>query len=148
MERRVLEERRHTAALASCPAPATPQTDLPAVPTPAAGAGSARGGGRPASALDTTGGAVLGEAGVADEAGEVGLGDGAAVRGMRNDDPGGPLPPPGGTEERGIPGGARVAGAPRGGPQRGRAESLWTRLAACLDRGLAVAREALPQGSH
>jgi len=96
MERRVLEERRHTAALASCPAPETPQTDLPAVPTPAAGAGSARGGGRPASALDTTGGAVLGAAGVADEAGEVGLGDGAAVRGMRNDAQGGPLPPPGG----------------------------------------------------
>ena len=62
--------------------------------------------------------------------------------------PGRSTSPPGGTDERGIPGGARVAGSPRGGPQRGRAESLWTRLAAGLDRGLAVAREAWPQGSH
>jgi hypothetical protein len=95
IERRVLEERRHTAALASCPAHETPQTALPAVTTPEAGAGSALGGGRTASALDTTGWAVLGEAGVADEAGEVVLGYCAAVRGMLNDDQGGPLHPPG-----------------------------------------------------
>jgi hypothetical protein len=48
------------------------------------------------SAQDTTGWAVLGEAGVADEAGEVVLGYCAAVRGMLHDDQGGPLHPPGG----------------------------------------------------
>jgi hypothetical protein len=48
-----------------------------------------------ASALEATGGAAVGEPGVADEAGEVVLGYGAAVRGMLNDSRGGPLPPPG-----------------------------------------------------
>jgi hypothetical protein len=45
--------------------------------------------------LDATGWAVPGEAGVADEAGEVVLGYCAAVRGILNDDQGGPLHPPG-----------------------------------------------------
>jgi hypothetical protein len=101
IERRVLEDRRQTAALAPCPShetpPAddTPPTDLPAVATPEACAGRDLGGGRTDSALDATGWAVPGEAGVADEAGEVVLGYCAAVRGILNDDQGGPLHPPG-----------------------------------------------------
>ena len=63
--------------------------------TPEACAGRALGGGRTDSALDAAGGAVPGEAGVADEAGEVVRGYCAAVRGMLNDDQGGPLHPPG-----------------------------------------------------
>jgi hypothetical protein len=53
------------------------------------------GGGRTDSAFDATGLAVPGDAGVEDEAGEVVLGYCAAVRGLLNDDPGGPLHPPG-----------------------------------------------------
>jgi hypothetical protein len=101
IERRVLEARRPAAAPEPTP-PAerpkteeTPQTALPAVATPEACVGSALGGDRPASALDATGGAVPGEAGVADEAGEVGRGYCAAVRGLLTDDQGGPLHPPG-----------------------------------------------------
>jgi hypothetical protein len=101
IERRVLEDRRQTAALAPCPShetpPAddTPPTDLPAMATPEACAGRDLGGDRTDSALDATGWAVPGEAGVADEAGEVVLGYCAAVRGILNDDQGGPLHPPG-----------------------------------------------------
>ena len=101
IERRVLEDRRPAAAPEPTP-PAersktdeTPQTDLPAVATPEACGGSDLGGDRTDSALDATGWAVPGEAGVADEAGEVVLGYCAAVRGMLNDDQGGPLHPPG-----------------------------------------------------
>ena len=101
IERRVLEDRRQTAALAPCPSyetpPAddTPPTDLPAVATPEAWAGRDLGGGRTDSALDATGWAVPSETDVADEAGEVVLGYCAAVRGILNDDQGGPLHPPG-----------------------------------------------------
>src|SRR6266516_1998247 len=101
IERRVLEDRRPAAAPEPTP-PAerpktdeTPQTDLPAVATPEACVGSELGGDRTASALDATGWAVPGAAGVADELGEGGLGSCAAVRGILNDDQGGPLPPPG-----------------------------------------------------
>ena len=48
-----------------------------------------------AHALDTTAWAMTGDPDVKDEAGEVVLGDCAAVRGMLNDDQGGPLHPPG-----------------------------------------------------
>ena len=95
IERRVLAERRHTAALVPCPTHETPQTALPAVATPKAGAGRDLSGGRTDRALDATGLAGPGEAGVADEAGEVVLGYCAAVRGILNDDQGGPLHPPG-----------------------------------------------------
>jgi hypothetical protein len=95
LERCVLEERRHTAALGPCPTPETPQTDLPAVATPKACAGRDLSGGRTDSTLDPTGLAVPGEADGADEAGEVVLGYCAAVRGILNDDQGGPLHPPG-----------------------------------------------------
>jgi len=101
IERRVLEDRRPAAAPEPTP-PAerpktaeTPQTDLPAVATPEACVGSDLGGDRTDSALDATGWAVPGEAGGADEAGEVVLGYCAAVRGILNDDQGGPLHPPG-----------------------------------------------------
>src|SRR5713101_6438905 len=101
IERRVLEDRRPAAAPEPTP-PAerpktdeTPQTDLPAVATPEACVGSDLGGDRTDSAWDATGWAVPGEAGVADEAGEVVLGYCAAVRGILNDDQGGPLHPPG-----------------------------------------------------
>jgi hypothetical protein len=101
IERRVLEDRRPAVAPEPTP-PAerpktdeTPQTDLPAVATPEACVGSDLGGDRTDSALDATGWAVPGEADVADEAGEVVLGYCAAVRGILNDDQGGPLHPPG-----------------------------------------------------
>jgi len=47
------------------------------------------------SALEAPGGATTGAVLVADEGGEVVLGDGAAVRGMLHDSQGGPLHPPG-----------------------------------------------------
>src|SRR2546428_10207651 len=101
MERRVLEDRRPAAA-AEPPPPAerpktdeTPQTDLPAVATPEACVGSDLGGDRTDSALDATGWAVPGEAGVADEAGEGVVGGCAAVRGVLHDDQSGALLPPG-----------------------------------------------------
>jgi hypothetical protein len=95
IERRVLAERRHTAALGPCPTHETPRTALPAVATPKACAGRDLSDGRTDRALDATGLAVPGEAGVADEAGDVVLGYCAAVRGILNDDQGGPLHPPG-----------------------------------------------------
>jgi hypothetical protein len=101
IERRVLASRRPATAPEPTP-PAerpqtdeTPQTDLPAVAPPEACVGSDLGGDRTDSALDATGWAVPGEAGVVDEAGEVVLGYCAAVRGILNDDQGGPLHPPG-----------------------------------------------------
>src|SRR3989442_10786666 len=100
IERRVLEDRRPAAAPEPTP-PAerpktdeTPQTDLPAVATPEACVGSDLGGDRTDRALDATGWAVPGEAGVADEAGEGVVGDFAGVRGIFNDDQSGPLRPP------------------------------------------------------
>ena len=101
IERRVLEDRRQTAALVPCPAHETPQADeapqadRPAVAAPEADAWSDLDGGRTDSALDATGLAVPGKAGVEDEAGEVVLGYCAAVRGILNDDQGGPLHPAG-----------------------------------------------------
>jgi hypothetical protein len=102
IERRVLEDRRHTAALEPSPAPGPPQTDAPppiALPEAAASEACARsdlGAGQTANALDTTAWAVTGDPDVKDEAGEVVLGYCAAVRGRLNDAPGGPLHPPGG----------------------------------------------------
>ena len=101
IERRVLEDRRQPATLEPAPAPGTPQADetpladIPEAAAPAACARSALGTGRTANALDTTAWAVTGDPDVKDEAGEVVLGDCAAVRGMLNDDQGGPLHPPG-----------------------------------------------------
>ena len=101
IERRVLEDRCPAAAPAPTPATErpktdeTPQTALHAVATPEACGGSKLGGACTDSALDVTGWAGPGDAGVADEAGEVVLGYCAAVRGILNDDQGGPLHPPG-----------------------------------------------------
>src|SRR5437870_13409904 len=94
IERRVLEDRRQTAALAPCPSyetpPAddTPPTDLPAVATPEAWAGRDLGGGRTDSALDATGWAVPSETDVADEAGGGVLGLWGGARGVRHVEPG------------------------------------------------------------
>jgi hypothetical protein len=101
IERRVLEDRRQTAGPEPPPLHETPKTDAPPrantpeAPAPAPGASSDLGAGRPASAREATSLAVVGDPGVADEAGEVVLGYCAAVRGMLNDSRGGPLHPPG-----------------------------------------------------
>jgi hypothetical protein len=101
IERRVLEERRHTVAPEPAPAPGppqadeTPRVDVPEAAAPEACARRDLGAGQSANALDTTAGAVTGDPDVKDEAGEVVLGYCAAVRGMLNDDQGGPLHPPG-----------------------------------------------------
>jgi hypothetical protein len=101
IERRVLEERRHTAALEPSPAPEPPQADetprveIPEAAAPEAGARHDRGAGQTAHALGTPAWVVTGASDVEDEAGEVVLGYCAAVRGILNDDQGGPLHPPG-----------------------------------------------------
>jgi hypothetical protein len=101
IERRVLAERRRPAALAPAPAPGPPQADeTPRVASseaaaPEACTRSALDAGQTAKALDTAAGAVTGAPDGEDEAGEVVVGYCAAVRGMLNDDQGGPLHPPG-----------------------------------------------------
>ena len=101
IERRVLEERRQPAALEPAPAPGTPQADeTPRVDVPEAAAPEAcarrdLGAGQTANAFGTPAWAVTGAPVVEDEAGEVVLGYCAAVRGILNDDQGGPLHPPG-----------------------------------------------------
>jgi len=101
IERRVLEGRRRTAALEPSPAPGplqadeTPRVALPEATAPEACARNDLGAGQTANALDTTAWAVMGPPDVEDEAGEVVWGYCAAVRGILNDDQGGPLHPPG-----------------------------------------------------
>jgi hypothetical protein len=99
IERRVLEDRRRTAALEPSPGPLqadeTPRVALPEATAPEACARNDLGAGKTANALDTTAWAVMGPPDVEDEAGEVVLGYCAAVRGILNDDQGGPLHPPG-----------------------------------------------------
>jgi len=101
IERRVLEDRRHTAALEPSPAPGppqadeTPRVDISAATAPAACVRSDLDTGQTANTLDTAAWAVTGAPEVKDEAGEVVLGYCAAVRGILNDDQGGPLHPPG-----------------------------------------------------
>jgi hypothetical protein len=63
--------------------------------TPEACARPDLGAGQPTPACGTPAGAVTGAPAGADEAGEGVVGYGAAVRGMLNHDPGGPLHPPG-----------------------------------------------------
>jgi hypothetical protein len=107
IERRVLEERRPTAAPESPPPPAPPtcavppQAALPASATPAQAAtpapcaSSAGGLLQTESALEATRWATAEEPEIEDEAGEVVLGYCAAVRGILNEGQGGPLHPPG-----------------------------------------------------
>jgi hypothetical protein len=101
IERRVLEDRRHTAAPEPPSRHETPKTaapphaNTPEAQAPAPGASSDLGLVRTDSALEATGWAAVGDPGVADEAGEVVLGYCAAVRGILNDSRGGPLHPPG-----------------------------------------------------
>ena len=99
IERRVLEDRRHTAVPEPPPLHEMPKTDAPPrvntpeVPAPCAS--SDVGLVRTDSAREATSLAAVGDPGVADEAGEVVLGYCAAVRGILNDSRGGPLHPPG-----------------------------------------------------
>jgi len=107
LERRGLAERRPPAAPESPPPPAPPtcavppQAALPAsappakAATPEPWASSAGGVLQPESALEATRWAIAEEPDIEAEAGEVGLGDWAAVRGMLNESQGGPLHPPG-----------------------------------------------------
>jgi hypothetical protein len=101
IERRVLEDRRHTAVPEPPPLHETPKTDAPPrantpeAPAPAPCASSDLGLVRTDSAREATSLAAVGDPGVADEAGEVVLGYCAAVRGILNDSRGGPLHPPG-----------------------------------------------------
>jgi hypothetical protein len=101
IERCVLEDRRHTAApdpTAQHERPTvadTPLADTPDAETPVPCASRDRGGLCTDSALEATGVTVGGAPEVEDEAGEVVLGYCAAVRGILNDDQGGPLHPPG-----------------------------------------------------
>jgi hypothetical protein len=101
LERRVLEDRRQPAVPEPPPLHETPKTDAPPrantpeAPAPAPCASSDLGLARTDSAREATSLAAVGDPGVADEAGEVVLGYGAAVRGILNDSRGGPLHPPG-----------------------------------------------------
>jgi hypothetical protein len=100
IERRVLQDRRHTAALEPAPAPGLPQADATlrvdiSAAAPEACAWSDLDAGQTANTFDTVAWAVPGDLDVKDAVGEVVLGYGAAVRGILNDDQGGPLHPPG-----------------------------------------------------
>jgi hypothetical protein len=101
IERRVLEERRRTAALEPAPAPGPLQADKPPrvdtseAAAPATCARSDLDTGPTANTFDTAAWAAMGDPDVKDQAGEVVLGYCAAVRGILNDDQGGPLHPPG-----------------------------------------------------
>src|SRR6266705_2562565 len=101
IERCVLAGRRHTAASEPPPAPEPPETadtpraDTPEAAAPEPGASSDRGLPQLDNALETMNWASAGEPAVADEAGEVVLGDCAAVGGIVKDRQGGPLNPPG-----------------------------------------------------
>ena len=92
IERRVLEDRRHTAVPE--PPPYT-RRSTPPKRMRASCTSSDLGTVRTDSALEATGLAAVGDPGVADEAGEVVLGYCAAVRGILNDSRGGRLHPPG-----------------------------------------------------
>jgi hypothetical protein len=99
IERRVLGERRRTAALEPSPRPPqadeTPRVAISEAAAPEVCARHDLGAGQTANALGTTAWTVTGAPDVEDEAGEVVLGYCAAVRGILNDDQGGPLHPPG-----------------------------------------------------
>ena len=95
IERHGLEERRPTAALAPSPADETRLADIPDAAAPEVRAWSDLDAGRTDRVLEATGLAVTGGPDVEDEAGAIVLSYCAAVRGMLNDDQGGPLHPPG-----------------------------------------------------
>ena len=101
IERRVLEARRRPAALEPSPTTGPPQADetpcvaIPEAVTPEAYARHDLGAGQTTHAFGTPAGVVTGAPDIEDEAGEVVLGYCAVVRGILNDDQGGPLPPPG-----------------------------------------------------
>jgi hypothetical protein len=101
LERCVREERRRTAALEPAPAPGPLQADKPPrvdtseAAAPEACARSDLDTGQTATPFDTAAWAATGAPDVKGQAGEVVLGSCAAVRGILNDDQGGPLHPPG-----------------------------------------------------
>src|SRR2546427_11579002 len=110
IERRVLEERRRTAALEPSPAPGPPQADetpcvaIPEAAAPEAWARHDLGAGQTANAFGTPAWAVTGAPDVEDEAGEVVLGYCAAVGGVFNGEQGGSLPTPGGRMNAAVSG--------------------------------------------
>jgi hypothetical protein len=101
IERQVLEDRRRTVARAPSPSPGplqadeTPRVALSAAQAPEACAQHDLGAGQTPKNRDTTAWTVMAPPAGEDEAGEVVLGYCAAVRGILNDDQGGPLHPPG-----------------------------------------------------
>src|SRR2546425_10762897 len=100
IERRVLEERRRTAALEPSPAPGPPQADetpcvaIPEAAAPEAWARHDLGAGQTANAFGTPAWAVTGAPDVEDEAGDGVVGDLCTCRGVLKDGPGGSLNPP------------------------------------------------------
>jgi MULE transposase domain. len=101
IERQVLEDRRRTVARAPSPSPGplqadeTPRVALSEAQAPEACAQNDLGAGQTPKNRDTTAWTVMAPPAGEDEAGEVVLGYCAAVRGILNDDQGGPLHPPG-----------------------------------------------------
>src|SRR2546426_9675875 len=94
IERRVLEERRRTAALEPSPAPGPPQADetpcvaIPEAAAPEAWARHDLGAGQTANAFGTPAWAVTGAPDVEDEAGGGVVGDCAPGGGVLHDGPG------------------------------------------------------------
>jgi hypothetical protein len=133
--RRVVADRRHGAA-SEPPRPqetpktaATPRAEASAVAPPAPGVSSAQGVVCPNSACEAVGSTAAEAPPVEDEGGAVVRGYCAAVRGIRNDDQGSPLHPPGLRLRRGIAGRAGRAGAHPAHENRGPTAPLVTRLA-------------------
>src|SRR5262249_21759062 len=94
-------------------------------------------------ALEATGVATPGEALGENEMGEVVLGYGAAVRGILHESQGGPPHPARGPMREAFHGVHDPPERHLPAQKRGPAESLVKRLVGCMDRGLAVSRDAL-----
>ena len=134
IERRVLEDRRHTAVPERPPLHEASTPPKRMRPRPAHRAIWALSG--TDSTLEATGLAAVGDLGVADEAGEVVLGYCAAARWDFNDSRGGSITRPGLTHEPRHYRTCATRWSATCKRKRGRAESLVKRLAGCIDHGL------------